>query len=135
MNEFAIDRRNNVLLVKFGGPLTPASLETYNDQLRALVASEGTMAVVIDLTGVSSAGVETSTLVDRGRLPTVMPGQPRVFVAADPAMFGLLRVYAAHQEANGEKPPLVVQSLADAFRHLSLNDPQFEPIAIESRGI
>lgn len=128
MNQFALDRRNGVLLVTFAGPLTQKNLDAYNDELRGFVAREGTMATIVDLTGVPSASAESSALVSRGRLPSLMPGKPRVFVVGDAAMYGLLRVYAAHQEANGETPPRIVRSLAEAFKALSLTDPAFEPI-------
>lgn len=127
-NQFAIDRRNGVLLVKFAGELTLESLNAFNAALAGVVEHEKPTAAVIDLTGISSDGVKSSTLSSQGKMPTLMPGKPRVFVVNDPAMYGLLRIYAAHQEVSGQTSPMIVRSLTEAFQGLALVDPSFEPV-------
>jgi len=130
ISQFAIDRGNGVLLVKFEGSLTAESLVAFDCELKSFIACEGIMPTVLDFTDISSVDVQISTLVDRGKNPSLMPGQPRVFVATGSLLFGLLRVYGAYQDGGGERPPAVVRSLADAFATLSLTDPEFEPIVI-----
>jgi hypothetical protein len=132
MSQFAIDRENGVLLVKFAGPLTVESLITLDRELKSFIAREGIMPTVIDFTDITSVDVQTSTLIDRGKNRSLMPGQPRVFVATQSLLFGLLRVYGAHQDGSGERPPTIVRSLDAAFATLSLTHPNFEPIAIGS---
>lgn len=133
MNQFSIDRRTGVLLVKFAGAMTIDRLRAFDEEVKALVAAEGPMPAIIDFTEVSSVDVETTAVVDRGGSRRQMVGQPRVFVSTNPLLFGLLRLYGAYQEAIDEKAPLVVTSLAEAFEALSVVDPKFEPVAISSR--
>jgi hypothetical protein len=129
MSQFAIDRGNGVLLVKFDGSLTVESLIAFDGELKSFIAREGIMPTVIDFTGISSVGIQIATLVHRGKSRSLMPGQPRVFVATGSLLFGLLRVYGAYQDGSGERPPAIVRSLDEAFATLSLIDPDFEPIA------
>lgn len=132
MSQFAIDRGNGVLLVKFEGSVTVESLIALDRELKSFIAREGMMPTVIDFTDISSVEVQTSTLIDRGKSRSLMPGQPRVFVATGSLLFGLLRVYGAYQDGYGERPPAIVRSLDEAFATLSLTDPKFEPIVIGS---
>ena len=60
-----------------------------------------------------------------------MSGRPRVFVTDNPLMFGLLRMYSAHQDNFGELAPSIVWSLPEAFETLGLRGPVFEPVDIE----
>ena len=130
MNQFAIDRRNGVLLVKLAGSMTRESLGVLDAEVKDVIAREGSMAAIFDFTDVAALRIQPSTAADRGRQPSVMAGKPRVFVTADPLLFGMLRVYAAYRDINGEKPPMVVRLLLEAFRELSLIDPKFEPLTI-----
>jgi hypothetical protein len=132
MNQFAVDRRHGVLLVKFAGPMTLAALDAMHEELKAFIGREGTMSTVIDFTGASSIDVAASTLVSRGRSRSLMNGKPRVFVSPDALLFGLLRMYGSYQDAGGEKPPLIVHSLSEAFEALGLIDAEFEPVAIDA---
>ncbi|MDP1963877.1 MAG: hypothetical protein Q8K93_16930 [Reyranella sp.] len=128
MSQFAIDRGNGVLLVKFEGSITVESLIALDRELKSFIAREGIMPTVIDFTDITSVDVQISTLVHRGKNRSLMPGQQRVFVATESLLFGLLRVYGAYQDGRGERPPMIVRSLGDAFATLSLTDPKFEPI-------
>lgn len=130
MNQFAIDRRHGVLLVTFEGPVSPERLDALDDELKALVFSEGTMPMIIDFTGVSSVQLDSSILVTRGKNRSQMTGKPRVFVSNSPLLYGLLRIYGAHQDNTGEKTPAIVKSLAAAFVKLSLIGPEFEPVEL-----
>ena len=131
MSEFSIDRRNGVLLVKFAGSMTIESLDALDNELKAFVSREGTMPTIIDFTDVLAIE-QSSTLADREKIRPLMAGKPRVFVSNRPLLYGMLRVYSAHQDIQGEKVPTIVSSLAQAFHELSLIDPEFEPVAMEA---
>jgi anti-anti-sigma regulatory factor len=132
MNQFAIDRRNSVLLVTFSGAVTVEALIVLDDQMKDFIAHEGTMPTVIDFTDVSSVDANLATFVNRGKDRSLMTGQPRVFVAIDPLLFGLLRLYGTHQDIRGEQPPTIVHSVAEAFEALAVTEPTFELIAMGS---
>jgi hypothetical protein len=84
------------------------------------------MPAIIDFTEITSVDLATSSVIERGHSQRLMPGQPRVFVSPNTLLFGCLRLYGAYQEGLGEKAPVVVSSLIDAFEALSMIDPQFE---------
>lgn len=130
MIQFSIDRRNGVLLVEFTGSMTVESLNALDGDLKSFVACEGMMPTVIDFTDISAVEVQVSTLIDRGKSRSLMPGQPRVFVVTDPLLFGLLRLYGTYQDCSGEKSPSIVGSLDEAFATLSLANPKFDQVAI-----
>lgn len=122
MNQFAIDRRNGVLLVTFSGSVTPESLGAFAGEVKGFITREDSMAAIIDFTGVVLVELEASVAANLGKSGRPMPGKPRVFVTASPLLFGLLRIYGAYQDGNGERAPAVVRSLAEAFQELALTD-------------
>jgi hypothetical protein len=132
MNQFSIDRRTGVLLVQFNGAVTVETLRKFDEEVKALMAVEGAMPAIVDFTGLTSVDLATPAVVERGGRQRLMPGQPRVFVSANSLLFGFLRVYGAYQDGIGEKAPIVVSLLSEAFRALSVTDPQFEPVTIPS---
>jgi hypothetical protein len=134
MSQFAIDRRNGVLLVSFTGPFTPDNLAVFDDELASVIAREGAMPIVVDFTDASCTGVKASTFEGRGRRSSVVPGKPRLFVTNNELIHGLLRLYSAYQDDRGEKCPLIVRSRAEAFKALSLVDPSFEPLTVQTLG-
>src|SRR5258708_31715736 len=101
MIQFAIDRRNGVLLVTFEDSMTVESMSALDSELKGIIAREGTMPTVIDFTKVSSVDAPVSAMVDKGKRPSLMPRQPRVFVVTDPLLFGLLRLYGTYQDSGG----------------------------------
>ena len=130
MNQFAIDRRNGVLLVKFAGAVTVESLIVLDHELKDFIAREGTMPTVIDFTDVPSVDANVATFVNRGRNRSQMTGQQRVFVTTNTLLFGLLRLYGTHQDISGEKVPTIVQSLDKAFEALAVTNSTFEPVPL-----
>jgi hypothetical protein len=132
MISLSVDRANGVLLVAFGGPVTVDSLASLDDELMRFIHRNGTMSTVIDFTAATSIEVQPSTLVHRGKNRSLMSGRPRVFVADNPLMYDLLRMYSAYQDNFGEMPPTIVWSLGEAFKTLGVAEPHFEPVSTVS---
>jgi hypothetical protein len=128
MLSLKVDRANNVLLVTMAGALTAERLAALDGQVISFIAREGTMSTIVDFSGVTSVEVDIPSLVDRGRVPSLMSGKPRVYVAIDTLLLGLLRLYSENQVNAGEMPPTIVPSLADAFDIFGLVQANFEPL-------
>ena len=126
----AVDHRNGVLLITFASSMTVETLAELDGYVKDFVAREGTMATIIHFTDTVSVEIEASSMANRGKARALMSGQPRILVTADPLLFGLLRLYTAHQENGGERPPAVVRSLAEATAALCPIEPEFEPVAL-----
>jgi hypothetical protein len=135
MIEMAIDRNNGLLLVEFCGPFTAESLVVFDERLKAFVAREGVMPTIIDFTGVESVNIAVETMVTRGGQRSQLLGQRRIFVSSDLLLFGLLRLYGAYQDSQGEIPPITVRSLPEAFAELGISGPMFEPISNALPGL
>jgi anti-anti-sigma regulatory factor len=133
--ELAIDRNNGLLLVEFCGPFTAESLVVLDERLQAFVAREGVMPTIIDFTGVDAVNIAVATMVGRGGQRSQLLGQRRIFVSSDLLLFGLLRLYGAYQDIEGEIPPITVRSLPEAFAELGISGPMFEPISNALPGL
>ena len=89
---------------------------------------EGPSRGLLDFSAVKTVDLEASRVVAEGQKRQIMQGQQRIFVAPGDQLFGLLRMYAVHQEIGGEVEPIIVRSLKAAHMALGLDDPVFEPI-------
>ena len=132
MVSLKVDRANSVLLVTLAGAMTAERLAALDGQVVSFIAREGTMSTIVDFSGVTSVEVDISSVVNRGRGPSLMSGKPRVYVAIDTLLLGLLRLYSENQVNAGEMAPTIVPSLADAFDVFGLVQPNFEPLDLQT---
>jgi hypothetical protein len=132
MLSLKVDRANGVLFVTLAGAMTAERLAALEGQVVSFIAREGRMSTIVDFSGVTSVEIDIPSLVDRGRGPSLMSGKPRIYVAIDTLLLGLLRLYSEHQVNAGEMPPTIVPSLADAFDILGLVQPNFKPLVLKA---
>ena len=55
----------------------------------------------------------------------------RVFIVPRPEMFGMARLYTAHNTMAGSAAPSLVKSRAEAYAALALQEPDFQPITLD----
>lgn len=125
------DASSRVFLIEVAGPLTEDDLAQADRVRRAIVEREGPVRTIFDFSAVSEVVVPTSSFVERGRRPSIMGDQPRVYVVPHPETFGLARLYRSHQGASDNTPPALVKTRAEAFALLGLVAPDFQPVAFE----
>lgn len=126
MIELFFEHERRVLLVRYATELTHPNLEQLDRQLVAFVAREGRVNTIIDFSEVTG-DVPTADIRFRGESPARMPDRRRIFVAPTDLVFGMLRIYGAHQDIGGTPPPTVVRTIAEAYALLDLSEPTFEP--------
>ena len=124
MIELVFDRKHRVLLVRFSVAVTRENLMHFDGLLLSFIAHHGATDVILDFTGAPATEIPTNLMRERAQRTTLVPGKRRVFVAPSDVVFGLLRLFSAHQ---GSDSP-VVRTLGEAFTLLQLDDPTFESV-------
>jgi hypothetical protein len=122
------ERRYKVLLVRFSDRLARGDLAALDRAARAFVAQHGVMRGLVDFTAVQAVEIDTAEFVRRGQQAAIMTGQDRVYVMPRPDLFGLGRMFSTYQKIGGNREPLVVRTLDEAYQALELVDPKFEPL-------
>lgn len=92
------------------------------------VSRHGLCRGIMDFSDVTRVEVPVDRLVRRAHEPPVLPGMPRVVVAPDSLTYELNRIVIAHQLYSRKVEPLLVRTLAEAFRAFELDNPQFEVV-------
>jgi len=128
MFELLFDRRHRVLLARFSGTLDGAAVAALDDAAARFVEREGPVSSIADFSNVETVGMVTDTIVNRGLLPPIMKDQLRVFVVPRDDLYGLARMFATYQRASGNREPVLVRSLDQAYTTLGLVDPDFQPV-------
>jgi hypothetical protein len=119
---------HQVILLRYGGIFTADDLSQLDAAARAFVRRQTVSASIVDLSQIYRVYVATQRVVALASLPPVLPDAPRVYVVAAAEPFGLVRLYATHQEMAGFKPPKIVRTLAEAQRFLQLDGAHFKPL-------
>lgn len=126
--ELLRDRAGRVLLVRFGALFSQRTIAALDDAARRVVACHGNLPVILDFSQVGQFAVDLRAWRDVARRRRVIRDAPRVLVAAQDSVFGLLRIYATLQTDSGD-PTMVVRSLSEACSYLGLSNPDFRPLA------
>jgi hypothetical protein len=80
-----------------------------------------------DFTDVQAIAVPASKFAERGQQPPIVRGL-RILVAPAGANEGFGRSFGSQQRAAGNRQPVIVATLAEAYALLELKDPHFEPV-------
>lgn len=121
------DRDGRVLLVRFASRFSHETIVAMEEAARRFVACHGDLPAIADFSQVDQFAVSLRAWREIARRQRVIRDAPRVLVAPQDSIFGLLRVYATVQTDNGD-PAMVVRSLAEACAYLGLHRPDFQPL-------
>ena len=122
------ERRYNVLLVRFSDRLAREDLARLDAAAREFVARQGPSRALVDFTNVEVIEIDTAEFIRRGQRAAIMTDQDRVYVMLRPDLFGLGRMFSTYQKIGGNREPLVVRTVAEAYTALDLVDPDFQPL-------
>ena len=85
--------------------------------------------VIYDLSAVDASALTTDFVSRRGTLPQAFQNRERLYVVPQEDLKLLVRLYAAYQQSGGSKPPIIVDTLEEAFRRLGVSAAEFQPVA------
>jgi hypothetical protein len=122
------DSSHRVLMARVAGTFTRKDLDGINAAAAEFVVKESLVRFLCDMSAVETVGFSLAEMVVRAQRVAVLPTEERVYVTADPFLLGLCELFAMYQRFAGNREPLVVQSLDEAYRALELADPDFQPV-------
>jgi hypothetical protein len=122
------DGNHRVLLAQFAGILSTEDIEGFDKALAAFVSRHGLARVIFDFSLVQANAVPQSFLVWRARLPQILLGQERIFVAPQQEIYELACAYAAQQRDFGNIPGQIVRALSEAYLAFDLKQTDFRPV-------
>lgn len=128
------DSLNRVLMARVEGVLTLSDVIGINADAALFVERESVVRFLLDLSAVDVIDIPQAVFVERARQRAALPVEDRVCVASTPLVFGMARLYAAHQGLTGNREPIIVGSMDEAYQTLNLVDPEFRPLQTPALG-
>ena len=129
MFSLSFDSSHGVLLAQFTGVLSSEDINGLDKALAVFVSRHGLAPGIVDFSSIEANAVPQSFFAWRARLPQILLGQARIFVAPQQEIHELTRAFTAQQRDFGNVEPQVVHALADAYRILDLDQVDFRPVA------
>ena len=126
----AYNRTRGVLHLQLSGVYSSDDLDKFDAIALRFVETHGPVHMILDFSETTALSVPAGRLARRGQLPPLCPDHRRVMVMprSDLEEFG--RTFLEHQRQRGYAAPIVIGTLDEALRTLSLDDTaHFEPVA------
>lgn len=99
---YEIDSQRRLVTSRIWGAVTDTEILQHNQTLRTDPKFVATYQQLVDMTGVTSIGVSTSTINETSLDQFFEPGTRRAFIATDDAVFGMARMFALRAEGLGQ---------------------------------
>lgn len=129
MIALAFDRLHAVLHLQLSGIYTTDDLDRFDMVALRFVEANGPMHMLLDFSETTAIAVPASKLSQRGQLPPLCPGHKRVMVMPRRELQEFGWSFRDFQQQAGHSAPIVVDSLSEGLRILSLGDRRgFEPM-------
>lgn len=130
MLQLAVDRTNRVLRVAISGVVGPKQLDAADwAVVDALIAEPSIGAAIFDCSRVEAFAFSQGRLITRAQTPAIIQGT-RVFVTSAGPNEDAIRAYSEYQREAGQRLPIIVETLEEAYRILGLVEPDFRPIEL-----
>jgi hypothetical protein len=125
-SEYQIDVANRLVRARAWGVLTHDDLMATLLGIRNDPAFKSDFSQLYDFREALPSPISAAKVRDLASYSNFGAGSRRALVAANDAIYGLLRMYAAHREAIGREQIAVFRSLADAQAWLQSKDRLFD---------
>jgi hypothetical protein len=125
------DKRHNVLLTRLSGSYVLTDISLRDKAVGRFVARHGLARGIMDYSAVEAVDIPIDAVVERSAKPGLLPGQARVIVAPREPLWAMNRIFAAHRLFRRGEEPLLVRSIDEAYRALSMIAPVFEPVPVD----
>jgi hypothetical protein len=124
--EFDIEDR--IVLVSFLDILTSDAILTGIAEVQNFLKSNPAEATILDFSEIEDFHVPAAFFRDHvnTRRKLVAPEKPRIVVAPQPVVYGMVKVLQAHSDAS-RTAPIVVRTREEAYKYLNLKAPVFGP--------
>ena len=126
-HEFQFDSKHRILLLAFHNDLTEASYLAGFAAGMAFLKTNPAQGVILDFSDIREFGLSSSFVRMIADLPEVTT-KPRVVVAPQKVVFGMVRMFQLLRESNATGYPALVQSMPEALKLLGVDSPEFAPV-------
>ena len=123
-----INRRRGIVLVRLTGRLQPSEIGKLEEFGRKIDPREGPLDIIVDFSAVEEIDMPVNYIAQRGEKAPLWPGRQRVFVAPQPVLHALMRLFASYQALHGMGKPVVVTRLDEALERLDTSLDEFQAI-------
>jgi hypothetical protein len=124
-HRIAFELEYRIVLLSFLGIATEDSVMAGLSEPTTFIRASGMEGAIIDFSGIESSEVSINFIRNYvNSREIVARDKPRVAVAPQPAIYGVLRTYAAYAESSGVFP-ILVRTMTEAYGLLRLESPVF----------
>lgn len=131
MFQLLFDQRHDVLMTRLHGTYVESDILLRNKAVARFVARHGKPRGLMDFSGIEAVEVTVDMVVRRSAGPALLEGRTRVIVAPGEPLWALNRIFAAHRFYRSGSEPILVRTLDEAYRVLTIDTPAFEPLALD----
>jgi hypothetical protein len=122
------ERRHNVVLTRVSGVLSSEDLNGHDRALLNFLAGKEGVRGLYDFSSIEALAVPISKINQRGQRPAIIDGMRVVVAPPGAAGLDFASRLADQLRAAGHRQAQIVATLAEAYRLLELDNPQFERI-------
>lgn len=131
MFQLLFDPRHDVLMTRLHGTYVESDIRLRNKAVARFVARHGKPRGLMDFSGIEAVEVTVDMVVRRAAGPALLEGRTRVIVAPSEPLWALNRIFAAHRFYRTGSEPILVRTLDEAYRVLTIDAPAFEPVELD----
>jgi hypothetical protein len=122
------EHRHNVVLTRVSGVLSSEDIAEHDRALLNFLAGKEGVRGLYDFITIDALAIPISKINQRGQRPTIIDGMRVVVAPPGAAGRDFASRMADQLRAAGHREPTIVGTLAEAYRLLELDNPQFERI-------
>jgi hypothetical protein len=122
------ERRHKVVLTRVSGVFSSEDLNEHDRALLNFRAGKEGVRGLYDFSSIEALAVPISKINQRGQGPAIIDGMRVVVASPGAAGLDFASRIADQLRAAGHREPQIVATLAEAYRLLELDNPQFERI-------
>ena len=130
MFDIELCESRSISLVSFHGEVSPEDFSRL-DRLARSRGSDVGFHVIYDMTRVQVNNLLTDFVAARGQLPQTFKAFERFYVVPHDDLKLLVRLYIAYQQAQGWRPPIMVDTIDEALQRLGVERKDFQRVPQE----
>jgi hypothetical protein len=126
-HDLHFDSEHRIVLLAFHNDVTEASYLAGFSTALAFLKTYPAEGVILDFSDIRDFGLSSSFIRMIADLPEVTT-KPRVVVAPQKVVFGMLRMFQLLRESNASSYPALVESTPEALKLLGFDSLEFTPV-------
>jgi hypothetical protein len=126
-HELQFDAERKILLLAFHNDVTEASYLAGFSAAMAFLKANPAEGAILDFSDIRDFGLSSSFIRMIADLPEITT-KPRVVIAPQKVVFGMVRMFQLLRESNATGYPALVESMPEAMKLLGFDSLKFAPV-------